>query len=87
MPTYQPRFSSPMMLTGTRTFSKNVSLKPCFHDMLTSGRTVMPAVWMSSISRKLMPRCFGASGSVRTSANSLSALCAPEVQIFGDYRR
>ena len=29
-----------------------------------------------------MPRCFGASGSVRASMKSQSAWCAPEVQIF-----
>ena len=29
-----------------------------------------------------MPRCFGASGSVRTRQNIQSAYCAPEVQIF-----
>ena len=29
-----------------------------------------------------MPRCFGASGSVRASMNIQSAYCAPEVQIF-----
>ena len=74
MPTYQPRFSSPRtLLAGTRTFSKKVSLKPCSQAMLISGRTLRPGVWMSSISMKLMPRCFGASGSVRTRANSASA--------------
>ena len=31
---------------------------------------------------KLMPSCFGTSGSVRTSAKIQSAYCAPEVQIF-----
>ena len=29
-----------------------------------------------------MPRCLGASGSVRTSANIMFESCAPEVQIF-----
>ena len=29
-----------------------------------------------------MPLCFGASGSVRTRQNIMSAFCAPEVQIF-----
>ena len=69
-------------MAGTRTSSKNVSLKPCFHAALMSGRMFRPGVWMSSMSMNEMPRCFGASGFVRTSANSESAWWAPEVQIF-----
>ena len=49
--------------------------------MLISGRTEMPGVAMST-SRKEMPRCFAASGSVRTSSAMWSAACAREVQIF-----
>ena len=37
---------------------------------------------MSSMRRKLMPRCFGASGSVRTRQNIWLARWPPEVQIF-----
>ena len=50
--------------------------------MLISGRTVMPGVWISSIMTNEMPRCLGASGSVRTRANMASAVWAAEVQIF-----
>ena len=82
MATYQPRFSSPTRLrTGTRTFSKNVSLNGSSQHMSVSGCTVMPGVSFS-ISRNEIPRCFGASGSLRTRTNSHSANCAPEVQIF-----
>ena len=49
VPTYQPRFTSPMTFrAGTRTSSKNTSLKSCPPVMFTSGRTVMPGVFMSS---------------------------------------
>ena len=42
----------------------------------------MPGVWMSSIITNEIPRCLGASGSVRTRANIASAVCAADVQIF-----
>ena len=72
--TYQPRLTSPTMLeAGVRTSSKNVSLKLCCHAMLISGRTDRPGVRMSSTSRNEIPRCFGASGSVRVSAKIASA--------------
>ena len=45
------------------------------------GFTWMPG-WSMGSSTKLMPSCFGASGSVRTNANIQSANWAPEVQIF-----
>jgi hypothetical protein len=49
VPTYQPRFSSPMRLrTGTRTSSKKTSLKTWPLAMLMSGRTVMPGCFMST---------------------------------------
>ena len=41
----------------------------------------MPGAFMSMITT-LMPRCFGASGSVRTKQKQWSAWCAPDVQIF-----
>ena len=49
--------------------------------MSTSGWTLMPGA-RPSTSRKEMPRCFGASGSVRASRKNQSAVCAAEVQIF-----
>ena len=49
--------------------------------MSRMGRTRTPGVRMSS-SRKLMPSCFFAAGSVRTSANMWVASCASVVQIF-----
>ena len=68
MATRQPSFSSPTRLaTGTRTSSKNTSqnsavpLRSC-----SSGRMSMPGVSIGTISQ-VMPWCFGASGSVRTS--------------------
>ena len=79
---YQPRFSSPTRCsTGTRTSSKNTSLKACWSAMLTSGRTVTPGDFMSSMSRE-MPLCLGASGSVRAASQPQSARWPPEVQIF-----
>ena len=41
----------------------------------------MPGVRMSMMST-LMPRCFGASVSVRTKQRQKSASCAPEVHTF-----
>ena len=80
--TYQPRFSSPTMFeAGTRTSSKKTSLKWWRLAMLTSGRTVIPGVFMS-IRKNEMPRCLGASGSLRARQKIQSACCAPEVQIF-----
>ena len=49
--------------------------------MVMIGRTVMPGVFMS-ISRKEMPSCALAVGSVRTRQNIQSAYCASVVQIF-----
>ena len=79
---YQPRFSSPIMLAaGMRTSSKKTSLKLWRSAMLTSGRTLMPGRSMC-IQKKEMPRCFGASGSVRAMKYMPSALWARLVQIF-----
>ncbi len=67
MATRQPSFSSPTRLaTGTRTSSKNTSLNSSEPAMVRSGRMSMPGVSMGRISQ-VMPLCFGASGSVRTS--------------------
>ena len=49
--------------------------------MVMIGRTVIPGVFMS-ISRKEMPSCFLAAGSVRTRQKIQSAYCASVVQIF-----
>ncbi|MOA19089.1 hypothetical protein D3C78_1394440 [compost metagenome] len=78
----QPWFSWPTRFsTGTRTLSKNTSLTSCSPSRVMIGRTVMPGVFMS-ISRKEMPRCCCASGSVRTRQKIQSACWARVVQIF-----
>ena len=64
-----------------RTSSKKTSLKPYCPAMFASGRTVMPGVFML-IQKKEMPRCFGASGSVRAMKYMPSAWSARLVQIF-----
>ncbi len=69
----QPWFSTPTRFsTGTRTLSKNTSLTSWSPSRVMIGRTLMPGVRMS-ISRKLMPRCCWASGSVRTRQKIMSA--------------
>ena len=67
--------------TGTLTSSKNTSLTSWPPSMVRIGRTVMPGVFMS-ISRKEMPSCFFAAGSVRTRQKIQSAYCASVVQVF-----
>ena len=57
-------------------------LKLCLPAISIIGLTWIPLDFISSISRKLMPLCFGASGLVLTNINILSALCADEVQTF-----
>jgi hypothetical protein len=80
--TIQPRPRVPTMLVaGTRTLSKNTSLKSASPVIWRSGRTSRPGVVMS-ISMYVMPSCFGLSGSVRTSANIQSASAAFDVQIL-----
>jgi len=79
---YQPRFSSPMMFClGMRTSSKKTSLNSCVPAMLMSGRTVTPGAFISAM-KYVIPRCFGASGSVRASRIIHFATWPPEVQIF-----
>ena len=56
---------------GTRAFSKVTRLRYAFH-IIGIFSTVIPSALMSA-SRKLIPRCFGASGSVRASMNIQSA--------------
>ncbi|MCY1529272.1 hypothetical protein D9M68_644060 [compost metagenome] len=78
----QPWFGSPTrFFAGTRTLSKKTLQKSFAPVRLTMGLTVMPGVFMST-SRKLMPCCFFAAGSVLASRNIMSASCASEVQIF-----
>ena len=78
----QPRCSWPTRFsTGTFTSSKNTSLTSRPPSMVWIGRTVMPGVFMS-ISRKEMPSCFLAAGSVRHRQKIQSAYCASVVQVF-----
>ena len=66
--TVQPWLRSPSRFSvGTSTSVKKTSLKSAWCGSVSSGsgRQVMPGVRMSMMST-LMPRCFGASGSVRT---------------------
>ncbi|MNN46663.1 hypothetical protein D3C81_1610520 [compost metagenome] len=78
----QPLFSSPTRFaTGTRTLSKNTSLTSCSPSRVMIGRTLMPGVAMS-ISRKEMPRCCCASGSVRTRQKIMLACWPRVVQVF-----
>ena len=66
--TVQPWLSSPSRFSsGTSTSVKKTSLKSAWCGSVSSGRGrhTMPGVRMSMIS-VLMPRCLGASGSVRT---------------------
>ena len=82
MATYQPRFTSPMTFSlGTRTLSKYSSLKWWSPTMLMMGRMVMPGV-LRSTRKKVMPRCFGASGSVRARRNIQSERWASLDHIF-----
>lgn len=82
MVTRQPSFSAPTRLrTGTRTSSRNISANSVDPARVRSGRTVMPGASIGSASQ-VIPRCFGASGSVRTSSSHQSATSACEVQIF-----
>ena len=57
---------------GTWTSVKNTSAKPAWPSSCTIGLASTPGDDMS-IARNVIPRCFGASGSVRTSAKIQSA--------------
>jgi hypothetical protein len=82
MATRHPSSSGPTRLaTGTRTSSRNTSLNSVDPAMVRNGRISMPGLSIGRISH-VMPRCFGASGLVRTSSSQWSATCANEVQIF-----
>ncbi len=72
----QPSFKPPTRFArGTSTSVKNTSAKFAAPLRCRSGRTSIPGVSMSTISR-LMPLCFGASGSVRTYTNAFWATIA-----------
>jgi len=78
----QPRFSSPTRLaTGTRTWVKNTSLTSRSPSSVTIGRSSTPGDAMST-SRKLMPACFFAVGSVRTRQKIMLACWPSVVQVF-----
>lgn len=82
MVTRQPSFSAPTRwVTGTRTSSRKTSANSVEPARVRSGRTVMPGASMG-IASQVIPRCRGASGSVRTSSSHQSATSAWEVQIF-----
>ena len=67
MVTRHPSFSSPTLLaTGTRTSSRNTSENSASPRIVSSGRISIPGVSMGTITHEI-PRCLGASGSVRTS--------------------
>jgi hypothetical protein len=74
--TFHPALSSPMMFSfGTATLSKNVSLNSALPVICFSGRIVIPGARMSTM-RQLIPRCIGASESVRASKIPNDANCA-----------
>ena len=78
----QPPFTGPMVFaSGTRTSSRNSSLNSERPLSWTSGRHVIPGLRMST-ARQLIPRCFTASLSVRTSSRHQSAMCALLDQTF-----
>ncbi len=69
----QPSFSGPMRWSsGTNTSEKKTSLNSDSSVICRSGRTSTPAARMST-TRYEMPRCFGASGSVRARQTPQSA--------------
>ena len=78
---YQPWLTSPMRASlGTRTSSKKTSLvRP--PDIVMIGRTEMPGVSIGTMKVE-MPRCLGASGSVRQASQTWEAVSAALVQSF-----
>ena len=78
----QPWFSSPTSMSpGTRTSSNHTSLTSKPPSISSIGRTSTPSRLMS-ISSIEMPRCFLASGSVRTKVKIQSACWPSVVQVF-----
>ena len=69
MATRQPSFSAPTTFsTGMRTSSRNISLNSLSPVSVRIGRTSMPGESIGMIIQ-VMPRCLGASGSVRASSS------------------
>ena len=80
--TAQPSFTLPTTLvTGTRTFSRKTSLNSASPVICRSGRMVRPGLFMST-SRKVMPLCLAAVGSVRTRKKPHAATWAMLVHTF-----
>ena len=80
--TPQPPLIEPTTsVTGTRTWSRNTSLKCEWPVISWSGRTVMPGDAKSTI-MAVIPLCFGAAGSVRASRIARSQYCAYDVHTF-----
>ena len=80
--TFQPPFTSPSTSsTAVRAPSKNTSLNSDVPVNWTMGRISIPG-WRIGTSRYEIPRCRGASRSVRQSTKHQSAQCASDVQIF-----
>ena len=78
----QPSLISPSTLaTGTRISLRNTSLNSCARVACTRGRTSTPGLFMST-RMKVIPLCFGASGSVRTSRKPLVQNWAAEFHTF-----
>ena len=72
----QPEFSTPTRFSfGALTLSKKVSQNGDLPLMSVIGLVLTPSVAIS-ISKKLMPLCFGSFGPVLTRANIQSALSA-----------
>ena len=64
-----------------RTSSKNTSLNACALVMSTIGRISMPGRSIGQMKYEI-PRCFGASGSVRAMRMPNLEKCAIDVQTF-----
>ena len=68
-------------LEGMRTSVRNTSLKWATPSIWRSGRMSMPGLVMST-RKKVIPRCFGTSGSVRARRMAQSLCWASEVHTF-----
>ena len=87
MVTRHPLCRPPITLnSGARASVMNVSVNPLVPVICRIGRSSNPFDAPSGrcigTSTYEMPRCFGASGSVRHRQNIMFAICAPEVHTF-----
>ena len=82
VPTYQPRFSSPTRFVARDADVFEEDLVEAWRVGHVDERPDGDAGRLHVEEEVEMPRCFGASGSVRASMNIQSARWAPEVQIF-----